>query len=621
VTAPTELLLRINNTDDTLRAHMTELGVTLLEQAGSTWTARPSLELASKDLKWPVDIPITPVSSGSAERKLLFVVDALAAGNVLAEARATAQFAINARRMIEMSLYICPGHDEQEGFLCSPAGCKGATCEICALDGTCVPTPEAILLEPLNLDGGANQARTQPADAGASGTGGSRAGAARADASNVGGVAARDGSQRGTDGGSPATGAGGAGGATGAMQVAAPSGTGGQGSADSGSEAGTSHDAGNTIDGIGAQGASCADEGTFACEGHDNVQPLVCVSGKWAANGACNGDTRCDTQSGSTQGTCQSIAAACVGKQPGDAVCVSTARKRCDADLLRVGSFDCPANAHCDASGGAVTCTCDSGYMDDGAGGCTSYCATMPCQNGGACTASASDWTCDCSVIDYSGAACEVKIDDCALTPCQNGGACTDGVRTRTCDCSGTGYTDSNCGADLDECNQTNVCTADYPCVNLTPFYTCRGLFPEWSNVNAVGPYSASGGVVTDAKTGLHWQQMLPATYSGCSGKSIVQGDNCTWAEAKTYCAGLSLSGGGWRLPTKSELESIVNYNTSNPAIDQSANAFPNTPADYFWTASLYVGSSGYAWNISFNEGYSYGSGRTSFTHWVRCVR
>ncbi|HEX7480714.1 MAG TPA: DUF1566 domain-containing protein [Polyangiales bacterium] len=110
-------------------------------------------------------------------------------------------------------------------------------------------------------------------------------------------------------------------------------------------------------------------------------------------------------------------------------------------------------------------------------------------------------------------------------------------------------------------------------------------------------------------------------TYTGCSGNSSAASDTCTWAEAKAYCVGLSLAGTGWRLPTKAELESIVDYGSVSPAIDLTA--FSGTPAYWFWSSSPYVGppgSSGNAWVVNFSNGHSVYYGAAS-TYGVRCVR
>jgi len=56
-------------------------------------------------------------------------------------------------------------------------------------------------------------------------------------------------------------------------------------------------------------------------------------------------------------------------------------------------------------------------------------------------------------------------------------------------------------------------------------------------------------------------------------------------------------------LPTVKELSSIVDFTVAGPAINQTA--FPSTPADRFWTSSPYAGSSGYAWDVFFYDGFS----------------
>jgi len=128
-----------------------------------------------------------------------------------------------------------------------------------------------------------------------------------------------------------------------------------------------------------------------------------------------------------------------------------------------------------------------------------------------------------------------------------------------------------------------------------------------------------TGGMVEDTLTRLVWQQDGSGPRAGCSG---VDGLTCTWAEAKAYCAGLATSKFGghsdWRLPTVKELRSIVDYRMASRTIDQTA--FPNTPAERFWTSSPYGGSSGYAWDVDFYYGSSdfYGVGHRI---WVRCVR
>jgi hypothetical protein len=114
-------------------------------------------------------------------------------------------------------------------------------------------------------------------------------------------------------------------------------------------------------------------------------------------------------------------------------------------------------------------------------------------------------------------------------------------------------------------------------------------------------------GVVIDLITGLQWQQ-------------VVGADSYVWSDGVAYCSHLMLAGGGWRLPSRIELLSLVDYTSPNPIIDMTA--FPETPPEYFWTSSLVAGNPANAWDVNFQ--FSDGMTDTSETnkpHRVRCVR
>jgi len=113
-------------------------------------------------------------------------------------------------------------------------------------------------------------------------------------------------------------------------------------------------------------------------------------------------------------------------------------------------------------------------------------------------------------------------------------------------------------------------------------------------------------GAVVDRVTGLMWQRDL--------------GDKlATFAGAKEQCDALSLAGqDDWRLPTRIELVSILDVTRIEPAIDLSA--FPQTPSDWFWTASVAADDPRAAWYVYFYFGYpKTDSVANSFS--VRCVR
>ena len=121
----------------------------------------------------------------------------------------------------------------------------------------------------------------------------------------------------------------------------------------------------------------------------------------------------------------------------------------------------------------------------------------------------------------------------------------------------------------------------------------------------AASRFLVDGATVLDTSAGLTWQREVP-------------NQRFTWAKAKEYAAGLELAGGGWRLPTKEELASIVDYTRSNPAIDPVA--FPNTPSEWFWSSSPYASYSNLAWLIYFGAGYT-SYYYISYPYGVRCVR
>lgn len=112
--------------------------------------------------------------------------------------------------------------------------------------------------------------------------------------------------------------------------------------------------------------------------------------------------------------------------------------------------------------------------------------------------------------------------------------------------------------------------------------------------------------VVLDEVTGLSWQRQLGSQFFD-------------WEGAAAYCEQLSLDGNSdWRLPTRIELVSLISLEWVDPAIDEEA--FPNTPSDWFWTATANVADPETAWNAYFYFGYP-GLGRKDDTVSVRCVR
>ena len=138
-----------------------------------------------------------------------------------------------------------------------------------------------------------------------------------------------------------------------------------------------------------------------------------------------------------------------------------------------------------------------------------------------------------------------------------------------------------------------------------TPKLVCAPDYPVWG----IGPVSPTGftdngnGTVAHVLTGLTWQQ----TYSSGG-----------WVGAKQYCDALTLAGSSaWRLPTRTELLSLVDFAQEDPAID--SKIFPETPSDSFWSASR-LSSGGYHWFVSFDSGEASFYPESAIRR-VRCVR
>src|SRR3989338_5468335 len=119
--------------------------------------------------------------------------------------------------------------------------------------------------------------------------------------------------------------------------------------------------------------------------------------------------------------------------------------------------------------------------------------------------------------------------------------------------------------------------------------------------------YTDNGnGTITDNVTGLMWQK---------------EDDNNTrtWSNAVTYCDNLTLGGqSDWRLPSKKEFISRVNYGTYSPSINTTY--FPNTNSSGYWSSTTAADNSSYAWFVGFSAGNADSYGKSNYWY-VQCVR
>ncbi|MBC8133189.1 MAG: DUF1566 domain-containing protein [Deltaproteobacteria bacterium] len=159
----------------------------------------------------------------------------------------------------------------------------------------------------------------------------------------------------------------------------------------------------------------------------------------------------------------------------------------------------------------------------------------------------------------------------------------------------------------------TSGCT---PAIGIPYSYACWPM-PNPATTGLPLPNPASyadmgDGTVKDNVTGLIWQKAVTSTQA------------FTWDGAKAYCTNLTLAGRTWRLPTRIELLSIVDFTRTSPALNVAA--FPNTPGGKFhWTSSPWVVSQiatkpQYSWIVNFYEGLTSNAGDRTQTQYARCV-
>ena len=137
-------------------------------------------------------------------------------------------------------------------------------------------------------------------------------------------------------------------------------GAGGQGAVPVGGAAGMagmSGSAGAPSGGAPPVGSPCTMEAAIRCEGSAQLARSVCTAGVWAAAESCTGGQLCDRGTGE----CKDVVAACVGRQPGEAVCTGVTRTVCGPDLVSSTSKACTTAQHCEQGQGPDCATCLTG--------------------------------------------------------------------------------------------------------------------------------------------------------------------------------------------------------------------------------------------------------------------
>lgn len=256
-----------------------------------------------------------------------------------------------------------------------------------------------------------------------------------------------------------------------------------------------------------------------------------------------------------------------------------------------------------------------NGVVDDGANACVvgSVCEA------GECVCSEQN-TCNGECVDLATDA--AHCGGCGQA-CAPGASCDDG----TCFCAGVMC--GNVCADL-QSDGNNCGTCGTLCGSLgeCALGGCQTIDNEWARwtqsgvrFEAVEIYEEGKGTgrydSRDLDTGLTWEKSVPHGVD----------DLFQWDEAAKRCDELrgqrplvgEPSVRRWRLPTRMELLSIVEYSLNNPALsDQFPDSFFNSAP--FWSSTRSASDSSRVWSVNFKDGRA----ETQFDQAafrVRCVK
>jgi len=186
---------------------------------------------------------------------------------------------------------------------------------------------------------------------------------------------------------------------------------------------------------------------------------------------------------------------------------------------------------------------------------------------------------------------------------------------------------DNNCDGSTDEfgCSYPTIPpdAGQQKCYNISAEIACPGQGEDFNGQDA--QYSRNpmlftdngDQTITDNNTSLIWMKCsYGQSGDTCSGSASTK----NWQSAIDYCDSLVFAGyDDWRLPSKKELQSIVDYSILNPSIN--TDYFPNTIASYYWTSTTYAGNTSRAWGVTFYDGHLYSYGSKTSNYYVRCMR
>jgi hypothetical protein len=199
---------------------------------------------------------------------------------------------------------------------------------------------------------------------------------------------------------------------------------------------------------------------------------------------------------------------------------------------------------------------------------------------------------------------CTLKADKPTVLPNESA------TLTASCDVAATSYVWTGGTCPTDNKGATCVVSPTGATEYTVAGVSAAGTGPVSATVT-VKPQGATrftlnaDGTVTDPSTKLLWKRCAEGqtwTGSDCSGTAVTY----SWTTALGL-KGDSFAGKSWRLPSKDELNALVEA-SSSPAIDTTA--FPSAPVSTFWTASTDNTDPANAWVVDFGTGKTYATAK-----------